>query len=118
MIRPGCWTFLAGFLMLFTASQGLCEDTRTAAPDFKEVYDLVRAHLAGITETDLNHTAVKALVSALGPKVSLVDEAGAAVGTGTVAVSKSALFEGKIGYLRINRVKDGLDRAIREGYEK
>jgi C-terminal processing protease CtpA/Prc len=35
-----------------------------------------------------------------------------------VVVTKSALFEGKIGYLRITRVEEGLEKAISEGYEK
>ena len=42
------------------------------APDFKEVYESIRAHVAGLSEAELNRAAVQGLVSALGPKVTLV----------------------------------------------
>jgi hypothetical protein len=37
-----------------------------AGPDFKEVYDLVRAHLAGMSEAQLNQAAVQPLILGLG----------------------------------------------------
>src|ERR1035441_10119068 len=51
-------------------AQAKAEDA--PAPEFKEVYDLIRAHLAGMSEAQLNQAAVGALVSGLASRVSLV----------------------------------------------
>jgi hypothetical protein len=83
------------------------------APEFKEVYDLIRAHLAGMSEGQLNQAAVGALVSGLAPRVSLVTNAAAANAAGEAPlVSKSSVFEGDILYLRVGRVGDGLANAL------
>ncbi len=84
-----------------------------AAPDFMEVYDLVRAHVRDLGVTELNRAAVQALVTALGPKVSLVANGEAANATGGPMVSKSSLFDRDIGYVRIARVGEGLAKALR-----
>jgi hypothetical protein len=118
MRRLGRSTFLAGFLIVSALLAAFAAQAQSPAPDFKEVYDLIRSHLAGISEAELNRTAVEALVSALGPKVSLVGVDSASTNAGAALVSKSALFEGKIGYLRVNRVEDGLDKVLDEAYEK
>jgi hypothetical protein len=78
-------------------------------PDFKEVYDLIRAHLAGETEAELDQAAVQGLLAQLHAKVSLLsDGAGTnAAATGPLVV-KSALFDGPIAYLRVGRVGEGL----------
>jgi hypothetical protein len=83
------------------------------APDFKEVYDLIRAHLADMSEAQLNQAAVGALVSGLAPRVSLVTNTAAASAAGeTPLVRKSSVFEGDILCLRMGRVGDGLANAI------
>ncbi|HYG33925.1 MAG TPA: S41 family peptidase, partial [Clostridia bacterium] len=103
-------------MTLLGTQQGASAESQASAPDFKEVYDLVRTHLAGVNETELNRTAVEALVSALSPKVSLVGgNSGAAVTNAeTSLVTKSNLFDGPIGYVRIGKVGDGLPAAVRE----
>src|SRR5215472_10236056 len=77
------------------------------APDFKEVYDLVAAHLSGISAADLNRTSVQALVSALSPRVSLAGGEDTAA-SGLQPISKTSIFDGQIGYLRVARVSPGL----------
>ena len=110
---------LAGLLLLFVTFSGLAAESESPAPDFKEVYDLVRAHLAGVSETELNRTAVQGLVSALSPKVSLVGQESASnLASERPMIGKSALFEGKIAYLRITRIDNGLQKALREAYER
>ena len=49
-------------------------DTTNPAPDFKEVYDLLRTNLTGATDENLNRAAVQGLVSQFPGKVSLVAE--------------------------------------------
>jgi carboxyl-terminal processing protease len=81
--------------------------------DFKEVYDLIRAHLAGMSEGQLNQAAVSALVSGLSPKVAVVSKTVAPGAAGeTPLISKSSVFDGDILYVRVGRVGDGLAKAI------
>lgn len=92
----------------------------SAAPDFQEVYDLIRTHLAGVNPADLNRTAVESLVGALTPAVVLVGAEGNQP-DGQAAgplVSSSTLFERDIAYVRIGRIGDGLAEALREAYTK
>jgi C-terminal processing protease CtpA/Prc len=99
--------------MLFGGMERLNADTATnLAPDFKEVYELIRQHVAGLSEAELNRAAVVGLVNALGPKVTLVTNE-TAESNGESATVRSNLFEGDIAYLRIGRVADGLDQQIR-----
>ena len=109
-------SLLAALVVLAGGQAGLrgqakAEDAH--APDFKEVYDLIQAHLAGMSERELNQAAVGALVSGLAPRVSLVTNAGTGSTAGDVPlVSKTTVFEGDILYVRAGRVGDGLANAI------
>ena len=81
MMRIRINSLLAVLLVLAGGQAGLRAQTKAEdaqAPDFKEVYDLIRAHLAGMSEAQLNRAAVGALVSGLAPRVSLVTNAAAA----------------------------------------
>lgn len=104
--------------MLFSASASRAETTNPP-PDFKEVYDLIRSHLAGETETDLNHAAVQGLLGQLHAKVSLVagksetnrpDEG--------PLLPKTIVYDGSIAYFRIGRVGEGLARKIAAAYKE
>jgi hypothetical protein len=116
MMRVRINSLLAALLVLAGGPAGLpgqakAEDAQ--APEFKEVYDLIRAHLAGMTEGQLNQAAVGALVSGLAPRVALLTNAAAGDTAGEAPlVSKSSVFEGDILYLRLGRVRDGLANAI------
>lgn len=116
MIRFLRLLVMGGLLSLLAFQPAFGAETN-AAPDFKEVYDLVRAHVPGLSEAELNRKAVGALVSALSPKVSLsgAEESGGADGA-RPPVSKTTLFEGDIAYLRISKVGSGLDKGIRGAY--
>jgi len=108
-----------GLWLLFSAVQPIAfADTTNGAPDFKEVYDLVRAHAAGISEAELNRAALKGLISALKPKVALVTNNAETAPVETALVSKSNLFDGDILYLRIGKVGEGLAQAVGEAYQK
>ncbi len=65
---------LASALVTFCYPNALraAESESRPAPDLQEVYQLIRAHLKGVTDSELNRTAVQALVSSLSPRVSLV----------------------------------------------
>ena len=109
-------SLLAAWLVLAGGPAGLraqakAEDAQ--APEFKEVYDLIRAHLAGMSEGQLNQAAVEALVSGLAPRVSLLTNArGGQRRGGSAAGEQVGVFEGDILYVRVGRVGDGLANAI------
>ena len=56
MLRVATGLLLLSLLPLFADER---EKPANDAPDFQEVYDLLRAHLAGATEAELNRTAVQ-----------------------------------------------------------
>ncbi len=119
MTRLGIFSISLGLLLWISAPRGECAGSQSPAPEFREVYDLIRAHLAGAAESNLNRTAVQALVSALAPEVSLV---GGTVQTNRpkdiALVDKGSLFEGDIARLRLSRVAEGTAAALRRSYAR
>ena len=88
-----------------------------AAPDFKEVYDLIKDHLAGMNGGELNRTAVQALVSALAPRVAIADAKSTSTSLAEqTLLSKSMLFDGPIAYLRVAKVEEGLAKALQQAF--
>lgn len=116
MKQLGIYSLAAGLTMLLATQRASAAEAN--APDFKEVYELIRAHLSGASEAELNRTAVQALVSALSPKVGLAGGTADAELPEAPLVSKSRLFDGEIVYVRVGRVADGLAKAMREACEK
>ncbi len=106
---------IIGLGVLFVGNARSIADTGTnEAPDFKEVYDLIRQHVAGMSEAELNRAAVQGLVNALSPKVALVTNDADESSSSESPTVRSNLFEGDIVYLRIKRVANGLDKEIRD----
>ena len=104
--------------MVFSVQMGICSAKADAAADFHEVYDLVKTHLAGATDEDLNRAAVQGFVAALKPRVLLITNAqNSGSATSAPIVIRSNLFEGNIGYVRVGRVADGLSSNVRQVYE-
>jgi len=115
MIRRGLIAGIAGLGMLFGGVESLIADTNSnGSPDFKEVYELIRQHVAGVSEAELNRAAVQGLVNALGTKVMLVTNEPADSSGSESTMVRSNLFEGDIAYLRIAKVASGLDKEIRD----
>jgi hypothetical protein len=109
IVHVGFWLVLS--VLALCSGRG-----QTATPDFKEVYELIRAHLPDINETELNRTAVDGLVAALAPRVSLTADDFSSTNPPVALISKSALFESGIAYLRVNRVAEGLAGSVSEAY--
>jgi len=105
------FTVLAGWLAGFGC---LKADSTNPAPDFKEVYELLRANLPGATDASLNRAAVAGLVSQYPGKVELVGGAadGAVAASGEKALSQAALIENNVAYLRVSRVTAGLGAEL------
>ena len=82
------------------------------APDFKQVFDLIRTHLKGATDTSLNQAAVEGLLSSLRGKVSVVGGEQPKTQTNSPALAKSSALEGDVAYVRIARVDDEVAQDI------
>jgi C-terminal processing protease CtpA/Prc len=116
MIRSRNTLFLAGLLALMGQ---ISLPAQTNHADFQEVYDLIRQHATGVSDADLNRAAVQGLVTALGPKVSLVTNgAPTSTAAGMKLVTQANLFDGNIAYVRIARVDEGLSEAIKSAYDQ
>lgn len=90
-----------------------------ASPNFQDVYNLIRQHAAGVSETELNRAAVQGLIAALSPQVSLVsNETSTHADSDAPLVAQSKVFDNDIAYFRIARVDHGLDQALTAAYEK
>jgi len=114
MIRNGTISLLSA-LLLGVLSQARGEAGGT--PEFREIYDAIKAH-SSISPAELNQAAVQGLLSELAPRVILVTNGSASRASATTPlVSKSSLMEGDIAYVRIERVGEGLPKAVREAWE-
>src|SRR5262245_48135412 len=119
MIRRGIHSIAACLFVIFFGVSGLHalaqSGQESSGPDFKEVYNLIREHLAGVSESDLNHEAVQGLISALSPKVSLLPkEPTGSSATQSSLVTRTNLFDGQIAYVRVGQVADGVANSVRQ----
>ena len=105
---------LVVILLLSPTAISTAKEATNRSPDFKEVYDLLRTHLAGTTDADLNRAAVEGLLTALRGKVTLAGEEGAAAYTNAALVSRSSLLDNVVAYVRVARVADGLAKDFAE----
>jgi hypothetical protein len=112
----------AGAVALLAGPQVVKAEATNTPADFNEVYNLIRSHLAGTSEADLDKAAVRGLVSQLHSRVSIVS--GNESGSGTNGESdapllaKSALYDGPIAYFRVGRVGEGLANQINGAYKE
>ena len=107
---------LRGNLLLTTAASWLlagsllAESTTNSAPEFKEVYDLLRAHLPGATDASLNQAAVTGLLSQFNGRAALIGAPMAAT-TNEVA-DKSMILDHAVIYLHVSRLTDTLANVL------
>ena len=114
MMRLGFRLLLSAVTLALTFVPARRGAAQTQAPEFKEVYDLLRAHLPEMTEAELERTALQSLLNALGPRaVLLTNDTPATSQTDAPLVSRATVFEGPVAYLRIGRVGDDLAKAVK-----
>jgi C-terminal processing protease CtpA/Prc len=87
-------------------------DTTDTTPEFKEIYDLIRAHAANLSDAELNRAAIQGLVGMLAPKVSLITNDATTASADSVPVSQSKVFDDSIAYLRVTRFDAALAKAV------
>ena len=117
MIRR-CLKLLAlTFAALLAASGWLRAETTDSAPDFKQVYELLRANLPGVTDAALNSAAVTGLLSQLHGRATLVGGRGETpVSPSESGLIKSAVLESNVAYLRVEQVGDDLANQLSTAY--
>jgi hypothetical protein len=111
-------SMLIGLLVLLGGLSPLRAASGGETLSFSEVYDTLRAHLAGVTDADLNQAAARGLIAALAPRVMLETNRNenSQGGAGAAVVSKSNVYDGAIAYVRVERVSDGVAGAVRDTF--
>jgi hypothetical protein len=113
------WKFLVLTLAgLLAACGSLCAETTNAAPDLKQVYELLRANLAGATDAELNSAAVKGLLKQLHGRATLVGGPAETISLGGPEVIASAVLESDVAYLRVGQAGDGLADQLAAAYRQ
>ncbi len=113
--------FVAGFLLV-----GLCPFGATLrgaatndSPEFKEVYELLRANLAGANEAELNRAAVQGLLSQLRSQAALLGESKDQIRAAPLEPGvRTAVFDGSYGYLRVSQIGVEADKQISAAYQE
>ena len=109
-MRRSCFAALVALFLAMMPAQG---DTTNTAPDFKEVFDLIRTHLPGVTESELNQAAVEGLLSALRGKVSIVGTGGGSI-SNVPAIAVARVMESNVAYVRLAGLDEGLASRLAE----
>src|SRR5437773_1404839 len=112
-------TLAVGICSLLVGSGNLPAADTNTLPQFKEIYDLLRAQLKGVKEEDLESAAVKGLLAQLQSQVTLVTNApGTNAPAEGPALSSIALFDDAYAYLRVARVGSGLANQLASAYQQ
>jgi C-terminal processing protease CtpA/Prc len=117
MTRRGIYSLAAVFLFLGVNPMVSRAETPEKAPDFQEVYQLIKTHSKVVSEAELNRAAVKSLVSALSPKVLLLTNDQPRTASSRL-LSKTNLFEDDIAYFRVTEVSDGLAEQFNAAFRE
>ncbi len=88
-------------------------------PKFDEVFQLIRTNLGGMNPAEVERAALKALLTHLDGQVIVEDGPAAAPARASgPAISKSAVFDGAYGYVRVSHVSQQLDELLAAEFEK
>jgi hypothetical protein len=111
------WKVAGGLALALSLMQA--PSAKSAEPDFKEVYGLIRENLSNVSEDELNRAAVQGLVDALQPRVSILKagEPGTSSNPPGSSPLKSSLFDGGILYLRVAQIGQGFANEVRQQFE-
>jgi len=118
---------MKGFLSLYIpvlagllATCGLARaEVTNAAPDFQQVYELLRAHLGGVSDAKLNSAAVEGLLKQLHGRATLVNDlAKTTTSQGGRELVKSDILESNVAYLRVGQVGDDLAEQVNAAYHQ
>ena len=111
MILRGTIVFATAASLLLAGGGLSARADSTNAPDFKEVYQLLLAHLPGATDDALNQTAVAGLLAQLPGRAEILGDTAPA---GNLPPVKAAIIDQSVAYLRVSRVNDTLAARLAE----
>jgi hypothetical protein len=97
-------------------SLSAADKSTVTSPEFRQVFDLIRENLPGVSEAELNRAATEGLVAKLSPRVALVGSNDTTVAV-SAALTRSNLFESGVLYLRIAIVDPSLERSVKAAWE-
>jgi C-terminal processing protease CtpA/Prc len=106
------WTAACTAISVLAADNSSME-----APDFRQVFELIRQNLPAATEAELNRAATEGLVAKLAPRVTLV-RSNDTIEPVNLGLTRSNLFESSVLYLRIGMVKLGLEQSVKAAWEQ
>ncbi len=117
MIRRFLRLVAPTFAALLAAGGWAHAETTNSAPDFKQVYELLRANLPGVTDAGLNSAAVRGLLSQLHGRATLVGgPKGTTVSPAKTVLIKSAVLDSNVAYLHVGQVGDDLANQLSTAY--
>ncbi|MEI7729398.1 MAG: S41 family peptidase [Verrucomicrobiota bacterium] len=86
-----------------------------AEPSFREVYDLLRTQLKGVTEQQLDQAALAGLLERFKGRVILGTTA--PTDTNAPVLPKATVYDSSYAYLRLNRVEAGAAETVIKAWE-
>lgn len=86
------------------------------APEFSQVYDLLKSNLTAVSVVELNQAAVEGLLSRLSPRAAL--ESATAGESTNAPLARFETFDGDLVCFRVARVSTDLGAALSEAYAK
>jgi C-terminal processing protease CtpA/Prc len=96
---------LGRILLVLLAGVSVTLRAASETPEFKEVYELLRAHAGAVSEADLDRAAVEGLLARLSSRAWLINPAKTSTTETNIAhVPSTAIFDESYGYIRIARV--------------
>jgi C-terminal processing protease CtpA/Prc len=112
--------FVGLWLVSFSPLVGWAGEAVTNdAPDFKEVYELLRGNLKDASEAELNRAAVQGLLSQLKSRAALTGESKEGrPGGGSDSSFRTAVFDESYAYLRIGQIGAGVDQQVLTAYQQ
>ncbi len=129
LLRAICEPFWAvmtrRFLKLFSLTSaglltavGLAQsEAAGTAPEFNQVYDLLRANAPGLTEAELNSAAVNGLLEQLHGRATIVGASEEkTVSHSGAQLINSAVLESNVAYLHVGQVGDDLAGQLKKTY--
>ena len=97
---------------------GLAQAQTTGpAPDFNQIYELLRANAPGLTAAELNTAAVNGLLEQLHGRAMIVGGSNETTAPKSRAeLIKSAVLESNVAYLHVGKVGDDLVNQLKKSY--
>lgn len=99
------------------AISSLAEENSPTAPDFHQVFELIKQNLPDTAEGELNRAATEGFIGKLYPRVTLV-RLGEKPELASPGLTRSNVFDSSVLYLRIGGLAPGLDEAMKTAWEK